>query len=291
MIERVLVIGATGMLARPVIRRLVSEGYRVRALVRSPEKARTLLPGEVEVVPGDLQDPPSITAALDGIEGVYLNLSSPSAPHPFDPVRDGTRTVVEAVRQSAVRRIGIITSQGVCPEAESWWNIACKARAEEAVRSSGISYTIFRPTWFMESLPLMVQGRRVLVPRMPGVELFWIAGDDYGRQVAAAFRSDTAENKTYVIQGPEALSFDGAVRRFVTAYDPALRIKHVPLGILRVGGWFNSELRFLRALMIFTRDHHLGFHATAAWRELGEPVMRIEDYVRYAREHAEPLAQ
>jgi len=129
-----------------------------------------------------------------------------------------------------------------------------------------------------------VQGNRVLVPRMPGVELYWIAGDDYGRQVSAALRSESAENKTYVIQGPEALTFEEAVHRFIAAYNPELRMKQIPLGMLRIGGWFSSELRFLRALMIFTRDHHLGFHATSAWRDLGEPVLRIEDYVRYARD-------
>jgi uncharacterized protein YbjT (DUF2867 family) len=284
-IERIVVIGATGRLAVPVVRRLVNQGFHVRAMVRDPAKARATLPPDAEIMEGDLQDSAAIEGALEGMDAIYINLSSPNTPAPFDPVRDGTRAVVEAAEGGAIQRIGLLTSQGVCPEAESWWDVACKARAEEAVRASGIPFTIFRPTWFIDSLPAFVQGKKFNIPKMPGVELYWLAAADYAKQVAKAFRSEKAVNKTYVCQGPEALTFEQAGQRYIAAADPSLEIRTLPLGLLRVAGWFNSEARFLRALMLFTRDHHLGFHATETWRDLGEPRMRIEDTVAYLNEH------
>ena len=72
MIERVVVIGATGTLARPVIRRMVNEGLYVRAFVRNLQKGESLLPGGVELFEGHLQDLDSIARGLHGANGITL---------------------------------------------------------------------------------------------------------------------------------------------------------------------------------------------------------------------------
>jgi uncharacterized protein YbjT (DUF2867 family) len=55
----VAVIGATGKLAIPVVKELV-KSFQVRAIARSPDKARAVLPASVEIVQGDLKDPISL---------------------------------------------------------------------------------------------------------------------------------------------------------------------------------------------------------------------------------------
>lgn len=68
--QTVLVVGATGRTGRHVVAGLLEHGVRVRALVRSPLTAS--LPGEVEVIPGDLEDPASVSTAAKGADAAFL---------------------------------------------------------------------------------------------------------------------------------------------------------------------------------------------------------------------------
>ncbi|MFG3258452.1 SDR family oxidoreductase [Streptomyces sp. NPDC048172] len=68
----ILVTGATGSVGGQVASQLHAAGVDVRALVRDPEKAKRVLPDGVEAVRGDLTDPASLDAALDGVDAVFL---------------------------------------------------------------------------------------------------------------------------------------------------------------------------------------------------------------------------
>src|SRR4051794_40397282 len=67
---RVLVTGATGHVGRIVVQQLVAAGVQVRAMTRSPERAR--FPDGVEAVTGDLADPPALEPVLAGADRMYL---------------------------------------------------------------------------------------------------------------------------------------------------------------------------------------------------------------------------
>src|SRR5215467_3986273 len=73
---QILIIGAQGMLGRPVARRLLQDGLQVKALARRPEAARRLLPPQVTVVAGDLEQVDSIAAALTGCQAVYVSVET-----------------------------------------------------------------------------------------------------------------------------------------------------------------------------------------------------------------------
>ena len=66
----ILVSGATGHVGRHLVSQLLRTGAAVRALVRNPDSAG--LPGDVEVVRGDLSAPDTLDTCLDGVEAVYL---------------------------------------------------------------------------------------------------------------------------------------------------------------------------------------------------------------------------
>jgi uncharacterized protein YbjT (DUF2867 family) len=74
-IRKIAVIGATGMLGKPVTLQLVAAGFEVTALVRDPEKAANLLPPSVKRVRADVKDLDSLKQALAGQDALYLNLS------------------------------------------------------------------------------------------------------------------------------------------------------------------------------------------------------------------------
>jgi uncharacterized protein YbjT (DUF2867 family) len=89
--SKVLIAGPTGHVGKHVVSSLVEMGHDVRALVRDPGKAS--LPAGVDVVRADLSSPPSVAAALGGVERVYLMW-------PGIAVQPG---VVEAIAEHAKR--------------------------------------------------------------------------------------------------------------------------------------------------------------------------------------------
>jgi dihydroflavonol-4-reductase len=107
---KVLVTGATGKVGHAVAQALVARGDDVLALVRNPERAATVLPAGVEAVRGDVTDPPSVAAAVEGCELVFNAMGIPEQwladEASFDRVNAlGTKTVADAARAAGVRRL------------------------------------------------------------------------------------------------------------------------------------------------------------------------------------------
>ena len=107
---KTLVTGATGKVGHAVAQALVQRGDEVRALVRDPARAASVLPAGVEPVRGDVTDPPSVAAAVEGCELVFNAMGLPEQwladESQFDRVNaEGTRTVARAAREAGVRRL------------------------------------------------------------------------------------------------------------------------------------------------------------------------------------------
>jgi nucleoside-diphosphate-sugar epimerase len=106
---RFLVTGATGKVGNAVARRLVERGDDVVALVRDPERARALLPSEVELAAGDVTDPESVRRAAERCEGVFncMGIFEQWVPDQgeFDRVNaEGARNVIAAARDAGAGR-------------------------------------------------------------------------------------------------------------------------------------------------------------------------------------------
>ncbi|MFC7641303.1 SDR family oxidoreductase [Streptosporangium lutulentum] len=97
---KILVTGATGVVGRHVVDRLVGAGVSVRALTRNPVAAG--LPPQVEVVEGDLTAPQSVADALRGVERMYL----------FS-VEQTAREIVTLAAQAGVRRVVVLSAASV----------------------------------------------------------------------------------------------------------------------------------------------------------------------------------
>lgn len=107
------VTGATGLLGNNLVRTLLGDGWRVRALVRSPDKARLQFEGlDVEIVRGDMLDVAGFAAALSGVDtafhtAAYFRDSYKGGRH-WEALKaanvDGTRHLLEAAYRAGVRR-------------------------------------------------------------------------------------------------------------------------------------------------------------------------------------------
>lgn len=278
----ILVIGATGMLGRPVVRRLVRHGLAIRAFVRDEARARAMLPAECELAIGDLRDETSLERAMHGVDAVYANLNTPfDQRSPYDPDRDGTAAIVRAMQVAGVDRFVRISAMGVPEATGEWWAIDRKARTDKLVMASPLRWTIFRPTWFMESLPLFAIGRRWIVRfGTPRTGLWWIAGDDYARMVGAAMSREEAVNQVYIAQGPEQVSLRDAVARLARATRPRRRVLPVPRSALRCAALALAKPRYLNDLFDISWKWTTDFRGEAA-HAFARPRMTIQDYAQY----------
>src|SRR5256885_5620718 len=107
--QRVLVTGATGRVGGQLTAQLAATGgVRVRALSRDPAAASTAFDPTVEVVGGDLTVPDTLTAALDGVDAVFLVFPSVTA--------DGAARELVATLTKRVRRVVYLSAYGVPDE-------------------------------------------------------------------------------------------------------------------------------------------------------------------------------
>jgi uncharacterized protein YbjT (DUF2867 family) len=188
----VLVTGATGNQGGATARHLLADGWRVRALVRDPEKpaARQLAEAGAELVTGDMGNRDTLDAATRGVYGVFSVQPASGAPDfVADEVRLGVN-VADAAHAAGVRHL-VYTSVGGADRGSgiSHWN--SKWEIEQHIRALGLPATILRPVQFMENhtSPLYgVAGETALIRMIqPGSTVQLIAVSDIGAFAALAF--------------------------------------------------------------------------------------------------------
>jgi uncharacterized protein YbjT (DUF2867 family) len=156
----ILVVGATGGTGKEVVRQAREAGYKVRALVRDADKARAQLGSDVELVVGDVRTGAGVAAAVRGVDYVVSALGSTVRNDPSNtPERvdyGGVRDLVNAAASAKVKHFVLVSSMGVThddhPLNKMFGNILVwKRKGEEAVRASGVPYTIVRPGGLLDT--------------------------------------------------------------------------------------------------------------------------------------------
>ncbi|MFT0814022.1 SDR family oxidoreductase [Synechococcus sp. OH20] len=149
---RAFVAGATGETGRRIVKELVGRGIPVRALVRSRELAAQVLPPEAEVVVGDVLDPATLRAGMEGCTVVLCATGARPSWDPLQPYRvdyEGTKNLVDVAKAQGIQHFVLISSLCVSqlfhPLNLFWLILVWKKRAEEYLQNSGLTYTIIRP--------------------------------------------------------------------------------------------------------------------------------------------------
>jgi uncharacterized protein YbjT (DUF2867 family) len=154
----ILVVGSTGPQGREVVAQALAAGHAVRALARKPSALQPVQ--GLEVVRGDVFDQPSLDAATQGQDAavVILGVSFAAARKPTNVFSQGTRNLITALKPASVRRLIVVSSFGVGDSRRdarllerAFFSLALlgayadKELQEQAVRESGLDYTIVRP--------------------------------------------------------------------------------------------------------------------------------------------------
>jgi uncharacterized protein YbjT (DUF2867 family) len=285
--KKIAIIGATGMLGKPVARALVNAGFEVTALVRDESAARAQLPSEVQLIKGDLSDINSIEIALQGKDGVYINLNvkQDEKENDFHTESAGLKNIIEVAKKVQLKRIAFISSivmryQGM--NGFNWWVFRMKHDAVAMIRQSGIPYTIFYASAFMDCFHYVYrQGTKIRLAGKSEHKLWFIAADDYALQVVNSFNILKDESKEYIIQGPEAFTADEAAREFISNYSrEKLSISKAPIGLLKLLGRFIRKVNYVSHIVEALNKYPEKFEADNTWRELGTPETTLKAFAR-----------
>lgn len=249
----ILVTGANGFVGRHVVRRLVADGARVRAMVRDVDGAQSLAGVECELVRGDVTEPESLRAAVDGCTGV-VQLAAIIAGRPADferVIAQGTRNLLAAAREAAVQRWVQMSALGTSQETMDLVPYyRAKWDAEEAVRGSGIPHAILRPSFVFGPdggiVPRLARIARlapitpVIGPGTQRLQPIWV--DDMARAIVLALAYDggygpsppPGEPRLLIeLGGPEIVDWNELWSRLKAALGTRRPSVHLPFWLLR----------------------------------------------------------
>lgn len=281
--EKILVVGGTGEMGMPVARRLKADGYDVRVFTRSPEKARALFDDSFEVAVGDVGDPPSIEAAMEGCRGVHVNLAGGPSNEDYDRVEHrGTANVAAAAAKMGLERMTYLSGSSVSKKNRWYVCTDVKFQAEEAIRASGVPHTIFRATWFMESIPRYVRGKSAwIIGKQPNL-LHFVAVDDYAAMVSNSYGTTRAVGKTLFIHGPEAYTLFDALTVYCKIAHPGFKPTRVPfwLASLMAMGESPSSMAVIIPALKYWEKTEEGGDPIEANALLGAPKTTLETWSR-----------
>ena len=237
----ILVVGATGMVGTSVCRRLAERGIPTRALVRAtsdPAKVDRLETLGVDIVRGDLRDPASLAEGCRDASTVICTVSS--MPFSYQPgVNDitttdlaGVRHLVDAARASGVVEQFVYLSFSKNLDLDFPLRNAKRA-VEDHLRLSGLTWTILRPSCFMEVWLSPAVG---FDPANGSATIYgtgekpvsYISLEDVAEITVRSLTSPAARNAILELGGPEALSQAQAVQLFERIYGRPITVQHVP---------------------------------------------------------------
>ena len=271
---KVLVIGASGLLAKPVIRSMDQAGFQLRLFSRSVNQS--MFDKEFELVQGDVFNLNDLNKAMTGCDAVHISLSTANEAL-------AAKIVIDSALQKGIKLISTISGCTVSVENRWFPMIENKYQAEQTIINSGIPYMIFRPTWFFESLDLMIRdGKAMLLGKQPNPS-HWVAADDLARMVATAYRKPEAKNKVFFIFGPEQHLMKDLLEKYCKLHYPEIKkVSSVPIWMMKMIGLLtgNKQLKGVASLFAyFEKVNELG-NPDETNTLLGKPIITFENWIK-----------
>ena len=252
---KILVIGASGLLAGPVIAKLDSAGFQLRLFSRSVRPS--MFVNEYEIVNGDLFRTADLDLAMEGCDAVHISVSG------VDEYK-ASEVIVGMARAKGIQLISMVSGATVREE-NRWFEFTDKKyRSEQLLMNCGIPYLIFRPTWFFESLQLMVRNGKAMVLGKQTHPYHFVAADDFGKMVAVAYADRAKWNRAYYVYGPERYLMKDLLEKYCRELHPEIKsVSETPIFILKL-------------IANLTRNRMLKYAASlyAYFQKVEEPLIR-----------------
>ncbi|MEA3477787.1 MAG: NAD(P)H-binding protein [Bacteroidota bacterium] len=272
---KILVIGASGVLAGPVIRSLDEARFELRLFSRIVKPSMFI--NEYDIVQGDLYNPADLKKAVRGCDAIHITISN------TNEVK-ATEAILKMAREENIKLISMVSGCTVSEENRWFSFIDKKFRAEQLIMQSGIPYYIFRPTWFFESLEMLVRnGKATILGRQ--TELYhWVAADDFGRMVANAYRLEGTENGIYYVYGPERYRMKELLEKYCREFHPEIKkVSEMPISVLKIIASLtrNRQLKFATSLFSYFEKVREPEIPRQELGKLGKAEIDFETWIEY----------
>jgi NADH dehydrogenase len=250
----ILVTGATGFVGGHVVRTLRAQDRPVRALVRNPGRAVELQTLGVELAEGDMGDADSLRRAVDGCDTVlHLVAIRQGKAEDFERTMSaGTRDLLAAAAGAGLRRFVHMSALGTGEDTKELVPyFGAKWEMEQAVRESGLTYVIFRPSFiFARDGGILPTFRRLarLAPFTPvtgsgeqRIQPIW--ADDVASYFARAVDLESADNGVWELGGPDIVTWNEFWERLRASLGIRRRpLVHMPMALMRANALVTERL-------------------------------------------------
>jgi len=220
----ILVTGATGYIGGRLVPRLLAVGHRVRCLSRNPERLAGRPWPRVDVVKGDVSDPVSLGAALQGVTQVYYLVHAMGEDSPDFRGRDlrQASTFAEACARAGVQRIIYLGGLGDDADPKLSPHLRSRHEVGQILRESGVETIEFRAGMVVgagsasyqlmksltDRLPIMLCPRWLATATQP------IAVDDVLAYLLASKDLLSRESRIFEIGGPDVVTYGDLIREY-----------------------------------------------------------------------------
>ncbi len=285
-----VVTGAYGYSGRYIARRLLNAGQKVATLTNSPERSNPF--GDaVPASPLAFDVPKRLAESLRGARVLYNTywVRFNAADFTHKTAVENTLRLFEAAQAAGVERL-IHTSIANPSEDSELEYYSGKARLERALRDSGLSYAILRPTVLFGREDILVNNIAWMIRHMPVFGVFGdgqyklqpIFVDDFAELAVRA--GESVENSVTDAIGPETFTYKGLVEQIAAIIGQRRKVVSVApsvgYAVGRVVGWFVQDVTI-------TREEIAGLMQGLLCTQ--SPPAGTTKLTEWAREHANEL--
>lgn len=288
MSETVVITGAFSYTGKYATRILLDAGYSVRTLTAHPRHENPF--GErVAVLPYNFERPDELRRSLEGASTLINTywVRFPRGGVNFDTAVRNSRALIQAARGAGVKRVVHVSIANPSLESPLAYYRG-KAEVEEAVRESGMSYAIVRPTVIFGAEDILINNIAWFVRHLP---VFGIPGDGrygvrpiYVEDMARLLVACAAEpgNSVREAVGPETFTFEELVRMIAREVRSSCRLVHMPAWLAYLGtivtGWIVGDV-------VLTWEEYVGLMANLLAPEGPDAgVTRLSEWLAANRE-------
>lgn len=241
---KILVIGASGMLARPVIRQMNQKGFDLRLFSRSVNEAMFF--NDYEILQGDVFCATDLEKATSGCDAIHISIAKVNE-------AEAVNVIMEIAKRKNIKLVSYVSGCTVS-EQNAWFPmIENKLSAELCIIKSKIPYIIFRPTWFFESLPLMIRNNQATIIGKQPNPYRWIAADDFARMVCNAYLKPEAKNKIFNVLGQKPLLMKNILAEYCNVYHKNIKkVKSAPIWLMKLLSTVTNNKELKKAVDLFS---------------------------------------
>lgn len=224
---KIFVTGATGFTGSRVIPLLLKSGYEVRCLYRESSDRSPLSQPEIEWATGDLSNPESLSSAMQGTD-VLVNIASLGFGH--------AENIINSAKSVGIKRAIFISTTAIFTKLNAK-SKSVRMQAESTIQSSGLEFTILRPTMIYGSerdrnmwrlirfmkvspiIPIFGDGKYLQQP---------IFVDDVAQAVVSCLSNKNTVGKSYNIAGKHPLTYNAVIDTIADKLNKRIWKIHIP---------------------------------------------------------------